>query len=99
MSIRTARLQEMVQDEQALRVQWQETHKMVSDINTKLLPRKQFEYLRNILNGYAIAMEKHPQWFASRQDKDNMRWCEQRQDLQHAKVQEGDDIQSFFVQI
>ena len=32
MSIRTARLQEMVQEEQSLRVQWQETHKLVSDI-------------------------------------------------------------------
>ena len=99
MSIRTARLQEMVQEEQSLRVQWQETHKLVSDINTKLLPRPQFEYLRNILNGYALAMEKHPQWFKDRQGKDNMRWCVQSANVQKVSTSDVDDVKSFFANL
>ena len=74
MSIRTARVQEMVNEEQSLRVEWLETLKLVSDINTKILPRKQFEYLRNIMNGYALAIEKYPEWFAARQSESNMIW-------------------------
>ena len=74
MSIRTARVQEMVHDEQALRVEWLETTKLVSDLNTKILPRQQFEYLRNIMNGYALAMEKYPEWFESRKSESKMIW-------------------------
>ena len=74
MSIRTARVQEMVNEEQSLRVEWLDTLKLVSDINTKILPRKQFEYLRNILNGYALAMQKYPEWFEERKSESNIDW-------------------------
>ena len=40
MSIRTAGLQELVQDEQALRVQWQETHKLVSEYQYQIITEK-----------------------------------------------------------
>ena len=74
MSIRTARVQEMIHDEQALRVEWLETTKLISDLNTKILPRQQFEYLRNVMNGYALAMEKYPEWFESRKLESKMIW-------------------------
>ena len=51
MDIRTARVKEMIHDEQSLRVEWLETTKLISDINTKILPRNQFERLRNVMNG------------------------------------------------
>ena len=74
MSIRTARVQELVHDEQALRVEWLETTKLISDLNTKILPRQQFEYLRNIMNGYALVMEKYPEWFAERRSESKLVW-------------------------
>ena len=74
MSIRTARVQEMIHDEQALRVEWLETTKLISDLNTKILPRQQFEYLRNIMNGYALVMEKYPEWFEERKSESKMVW-------------------------
>ena len=39
MDIRTSRVKEMIHDEQSLTVEWLETTKLISDINTKNLPR------------------------------------------------------------
>jgi hypothetical protein len=36
------------------------THEMVADIGTKALPDKQFAYLRDKLNGYALVKINHP---------------------------------------
>ena len=58
-----AKVQEMIMDNQELTVEWIETSKMVSDINTKSLGRKQFEYLRDILTGYALARRTFPEVF------------------------------------
>ena len=72
MDIRTSRVKEMIHDEQSLRVEWLETTKLISDINTKILPRNQFERLRNVMNGYALVMEKHPQWFEARKSESHL---------------------------
>ena len=98
MSIRTARVQEMVHDEQALRVEWLETTKLISDLNTKILPRQQFEYLRNIMNGYALAMEKYPEWFESRKLESKMIWStfysQESKDL--SQNSSKDELEEFF---
>ncbi len=36
------------------------TEEMVADIGTKALPDKQFVYLRDLLNGYALVKQHHP---------------------------------------
>ena len=64
----------MIHDEQALKVEWLETTKLVSDLNTKKLPRDQFEKLRNVMNGYALVMEKHPPWFEARKSISHVNW-------------------------
>ena len=74
MDIRTSRVKEMIHDEQSLRVEWLETTKLISDINTKVLPRAQFERLRNVMNGYALVMEKYPQWFEARKSESYLNW-------------------------
>jgi hypothetical protein len=38
------------------------THEMVADIGTKALPDKQFAYLRDKLNGYALVKMNHPEY-------------------------------------
>ena len=45
MDIRCSREQEMISDDQELRVKWLESCKMVADLNSKQLPRRQFEFL------------------------------------------------------
>ena len=59
MDIRCSKVQEMILDDQELRVQWLESCKMVADLNSKQLPRRQFEFLRDIMNGYALVYERH----------------------------------------
>ena len=63
MDVRVAKVQEMIMDDQELTIEWIETSQMISDINTKSLGRKQFEYLRDKVTGYALARKRFPEEF------------------------------------
>ena len=41
---------------------------MVADLNSKQLPRKQFEFLRDIMNGYALVYERHKGYLVDKPD-------------------------------
>ena len=69
MDIRCSKLQEMILDDQGLRVKWLESCKVVADLNSKQLPRRQFEFLRDIMNGYALVYERHRDYL---KDKPNV---------------------------
>ena len=66
MDIRCSKVQEMILDDQELRVKWLESCKMVADLNSKQLPRRQFEFLRDIMNGYALVYERHRDYLKDR---------------------------------
>ena len=65
MNIKSNKVQEMVDDQQ-INVKWMSTVNMISDIGTKVLPAKQFQFLRDVLNGYGLAYDKYPEWFEGR---------------------------------
>ena len=67
--IRCSKVQEMILDDQEMRVKWLESCKMVADLNSKQLPRRQFEFLRDIMNGYALVYERHRDYL---EDKPNV---------------------------
>ena len=46
---------------QEVYLKWCSTKDEQSDINTKALPTKQFRYLRDTLNGYALVMLHYPE--------------------------------------
>ena len=97
MDIRTSRVKEMIHDEQALRVEWLETTKLISDLNTKNLPRDQFEKLRNVMNGYALVMEKHPQWFEDRKSISHVNWTNNpTKSKALGKRKSEDEVTNFF---
>ena len=66
MNIRYSKVQEMIQDDQELQVKWLATADMVADLNSKALGRKAFEYLRDILTGYALVRMRFPKYFNER---------------------------------
>ena len=97
MDIRTSRVKEMIHDEQALRVEWLETTKLISDLNTKNLPKDQFEKLRNVMNGYALVMEKHPQWFKERKSISHINWSnDPTKSKALGKRKSRDEVTKFF---
>ena len=53
-------------DDQEIHLKWMSTVNMISDIGTKALPAKQFQFLRDVLNGYGLAYDKYPEWFEGR---------------------------------
>ena len=90
----------MIYDEQSLRVEWLETTKLISDINTKILPKTQFERLRNVMNGYALVMEKHPQWFEARKSESHLNWNNDPTESKAlGKRKYKDDLTEFFEEI
>ena len=65
MNIKSNKIHEMV-DDQEIHLKWMSTVDMISDIGTKVLPAKQFQFLRDVLNGYGLAYDKYPEWFEGR---------------------------------
>ena len=53
MDVRVFKVREFIED-QEIRMKYTKTCEMVADIGTKCLPRPQFEFLRDIMNGYAL---------------------------------------------
>ena len=47
-------------------VKWMSTVDMVADLNTKALGRKQFEYMRDVMTGYALVKMRYPKYFKER---------------------------------
>ena len=64
-------------------------------------PRQQFEYLRNIMNGYALAMEKYPEWFEDRKSESKMVWSTfYSQDTQVVTQKSSkDELEMFFNEV
>ena len=76
MNIRFAKVQEMVQDDQEVYLKWLSTVDMVADLNTKPLGRKQFEYLRDVMTGYALVKLRYPKYFGERHGDLVMNWVD-----------------------
>ena len=76
MNVKFAMVQEMIQDDQELMVKWLSTVDMVADLNTKALGRKQFEYLRDVMNGYALVKMRYPKYFSDRHGDPVMNWVD-----------------------
>jgi hypothetical protein len=57
---------------------------MVADLNSKTLGRKQFEYLRDIMTGYALVKLRYPKYFADRKDDPVVGWVD-RADTEERK--------------
>ena len=76
MNIKYAKVQEMIQDDQELYLKWLSTVDMVADLNSKALGRKQFEYLRDIMTGYALVKLRYPKYFADRKDDPVVGWVD-----------------------
>ena len=74
MNIRYSKVQEMIQDDQELQVKWLATADMVADLNSKALGRKAFEYLRDILTGYALVRMRFPKYFNERHGDKCQSW-------------------------
>ena len=74
MNIRYSKVQEMIQDDQELQVKWLATADMVADLNSKSLGRKVFEYLRDILTGYALVRMRFPKYFKRRHGDECHTW-------------------------
>ena len=49
---------------------------MVADLNTKPLGRKQFEYLRDVMTGYALVRLRYPKYFSDRDGDQVMNWVD-----------------------
>ena len=76
MNVKFAMVQEMIQDDQELMVKWLSTVDMVADLNTKALGRKQFEYLRDVMTGYALVKVRYPKYFKDRHGDPVMNWVD-----------------------
>ena len=49
---------------------------MVADLNSKALGRKQFEYLRDVMTGYALVKLRNPKYFVDRKDDPVVGWVD-----------------------
>ena len=76
MNIKYAKVQEMIQDDQELYLEWLSTVDMVADLNSKALGRKQFEYLRDVMTGYALVKLRYPKYFVDRKDDPVVGWVD-----------------------
>jgi len=76
MNIKYAKVQEMIQDDQELYLKWLSTVDMVADLNSKALGRKQFEYLRDIMTGYALVKLRYPKYFVDRKNDPVIGWVD-----------------------
>ena len=74
MNIRYSKVQEMIQEDQELQVKWLATADMVADLNSKALGRRAFEYLRDILTGYALVRMRFPKYFNERHGDKCQTW-------------------------
>ncbi len=74
MNIRYSKVQEMIQDDQELQVKWLANADMVADLNSKALGRRAFEYLRDILTGYALVRMRFPKYFNERHGDKCQSW-------------------------
>ena len=61
---------------QEMIVKWLSTVDMVADLNTKALGRKQFEYLRDVMTGYALVKMRYPKYFKDRHGDPVMSWVD-----------------------
>jgi len=48
----------------------------VADLNSKALGRKQFEYLRDVMTGYALVKLRYPKYFVDRKDDPVVGWVD-----------------------
>ena len=60
LDMRLWKLKERVENNE-IRLVYSPTHEMLADIATKALGPKQFEYLRDLMTGYALLRQVHPE--------------------------------------
>ena len=65
-------------DDHELRLKWMQSCDMVSDLDTKQVPRRQFEFLRDVMNGYGLVRERYPHYLEGRPDISSWRTAAER---------------------
>jgi len=65
MDIRVFKIRERIED-QEVHLEYCRTVEMLADIGTKALGAKQFVYLRDLMNGYALVRARYPEKVMSR---------------------------------
>ena len=89
MDIRCSKVQEMIMDDHELRLKWLQSCDMVADLDTKQVPRRQFEFLRDVMNGYGLVRERYPQYLKGRPDISSWRTAAERRKESRSGVSAG----------